>query len=104
MATPQVLSRKANGVLPVAAAQATTDAPKATKSKVPVDGEKVVIRRLPPGMTEDECIKLLGEDWKVGNGKVDWFSYQPGKISQEFVLLVVNMLIYWLILSPLKPV
>lgn len=83
MATPQVLSRKANGVLPVAAAQATTDAPKATKSKVPVDGEKVVIRRLPPGMTEDECIKLLGEDWKVGNGKVDWFSYQPGKISQD---------------------
>lgn len=41
-------------------------------------------------MTEDECTKLLGEDWKVGNGKVDWFSYQPGKISQEYVLLTVN--------------
>ena len=90
MAAPQVLSRKANGVLPVAATQTAGDAPKAAKTKAPAEGEKVVIRRLPPGMTEDECIKLLGEDWKVGNGKVDWFSYQPGKISQEFVPYLVD--------------
>jgi len=86
MSTPQVLSRKANGVLPVAAAQAAGEASKPAKTKVPVEGEKVVIRRLPPGLTEDEFLKVLSEDWKAGNGKVDWFSYKAGKISQEFVL------------------
>ncbi|KAK3941690.1 putative nonsense-mediated mrna decay protein, partial [Diplogelasinospora grovesii] len=82
MATPQVLSRnRADGVT---ASQASSDAPKASSTmKAPAEGDKVVVRRLPPGMTEEEFITILGDAWRVGNGKVDWFSYRQGKISQH---------------------
>jgi regulator of nonsense transcripts 3 len=43
----------------------------------------LVVRRLPPGLTEVEFCAILGADWAVGNGKVDWFSYAAGKISKE---------------------
>ena len=76
---PQVLSRKGS-------AKVASEAPKVIKTKTPAEGEKAVIRRLPPGMTEDEFIKILGPEWTSGNGKVGWFSYQPGKISRELVL------------------
>ncbi|KAL6816859.1 Smg-4/UPF3 family domain-containing protein [Trichoderma camerunense] len=68
-----------------AEARSTNDAdtPKAPKTRTPHEGEKVIIRRLPPGMTEAECVSILGSDWVVGNGKVDWFSYAPGKVSNE---------------------
>ncbi|KAK3387584.1 Smg-4/UPF3 family-domain-containing protein [Podospora didyma] len=89
MAAPQLLSRKANGVSDspapgsVSAAQSSSDAPKAPRTKAAPEGEKVVIRRLPPAMTEQEFVAILGDDWKLGNGRVDWFSYWPGKISQH---------------------
>lgn len=84
MATPLLLSRKANGV---AVAQSSADAAKTPKMKTPVQGEKVVVRRLPPGMTEQEFLAILGEEWAVGHSKVDWFSYWPGKVSQQSVSL-----------------
>ncbi|KAK0748511.1 Smg-4/UPF3 family-domain-containing protein [Apiosordaria backusii] len=80
MPTPQLLSRKTNGAT---AAQSSPDPPKATKAKAPVNGEKVVVRRLPPGMTEEEFVTILGDEWKIGSGKVGWFSYCPGKVSQH---------------------
>ncbi|KAH6851210.1 Smg-4/UPF3 family-domain-containing protein [Chaetomium sp. MPI-CAGE-AT-0009] len=80
MATPQLLSRKTNGVV---GGQSSADMPKAARTKAPAQGEKVVIRRLPPAMTEEEFITILGDEWKVGRGKVDWFSYWPGKVSQH---------------------
>ncbi|KAI0113660.1 Smg-4/UPF3 family-domain-containing protein [Nemania sp. FL0031] len=52
-------------------------------AKVQAEGKKVVIRRLPPGMTADECWAVLGEEWKVGNGKVDWARYDDGEISND---------------------
>lgn len=61
------------------------DTPRATKTRAPQEGEKVIIRRLPPGMTEAECLSILGSEWAVGNGKVDWFSYAVGKVSNEYV-------------------
>ncbi len=70
MATPQLLSRKATGVLPVSPAQIAAEAPKGAKTKTALEGEKVVIRRLPPGLTEEEFAGILGDDWKVGKGKV----------------------------------
>jgi len=82
-APPKVLSRKANGVTPTQVSQPLNDTPKSHRTKPPAEGEKVVIRRLPPGMTEEECIGILGDAWKVGNGKVDWFSYSPGKVSTQ---------------------
>ncbi|KAH8162932.1 hypothetical protein CIB48_g5335 [Xylaria polymorpha] len=47
------------------------------------EGKKVLIRRLPPGITEDECWAILGEEWKVGKGKVDWARYDTGEISND---------------------
>lgn len=45
---------------------------------------KVVVRRLAPALTEAEFMKIIGEEWKVGAGRVDWFSYKPGKVSTEY--------------------
>jgi regulator of nonsense transcripts 3 len=81
--TPQVLARKANGVPSASGNQTAGDPPMASKTKNPPEGEKIVIRRLPPGMTEAEFTSILGNDWKLGQGKVGWFSYAAGKVSQE---------------------
>ncbi len=88
MATPQLLSRKTTtgGVLAVAPGLVGGEAARPAKTKPVPEGEKVVIRRLPPGMTEEEFVAILGDEWRVGRGKVGWFSYQAGKISQESVL------------------
>ncbi|KAI4235319.1 MAG: hypothetical protein L6R40_006492 [Gallowayella cf. fulva] len=44
---------------------------------------KLVIRRLPPGLSQEEFETSLGEEWKVGGGRVDWAVYKPGKISKD---------------------
>ncbi|KAG5987511.1 hypothetical protein E4U52_007489 [Claviceps spartinae] len=56
---------------------------KSSRSKAQNEGEKLVIRRLPPGMTEQEFVTILGPDWEVNRGKVDWSSYVPGKVSTD---------------------
>ncbi|KAI1487080.1 Smg-4/UPF3 family-domain-containing protein [Biscogniauxia mediterranea] len=81
--TSNTSSRKSNGVLPVTGSQAANDAPKASKAKVPAQGKKVIIRRLPPGMTSEEFEAILGEEWKSGNGKVDWTRFHEGEISHD---------------------
>ncbi|KAL8865591.1 MAG: hypothetical protein Q9174_006809 [Haloplaca sp. 1 TL-2023] len=50
---------------------------------VPPSRLKLVIRRLPPGLIEEEFKDILGEEWQNGNGKVDWTSYKPGKVSRD---------------------
>lgn len=72
---------QANGVLPIPASQ--TAASKSTGPKPPAPKLKVVIRRLPPGLTEAEFISILGEEWKLSQGKVDYFLYKNGKDSKE---------------------
>ncbi|RYP04608.1 hypothetical protein DL764_004345 [Monosporascus ibericus] len=78
-----VNSRKnnANGSAQEKAGQTETSKP--GKTKTPATGKKVVIRRLPPGMTAEEAWNILGDEWKDGNGKVDWSQFQAGKISQD---------------------
>ncbi|KAL8933488.1 MAG: hypothetical protein Q9211_005758, partial [Gyalolechia sp. 1 TL-2023] len=44
---------------------------------------KILIRRLPPGLTEEEFQIALGDEWRVGGGRVDWASYKPGKVSKD---------------------
>ncbi len=93
MSAPQLLSRKANGVQPVAkapaassgvaATAASTTATDKTKPKPTADGEKVIVRRLPPGLTEAEFTAILGDYWKPGNGRVGWCSFHAGKVSTE---------------------
>ncbi|KAL8924064.1 MAG: hypothetical protein Q9172_002863 [Xanthocarpia lactea] len=78
--TPRLMAR--NGVIeiPASATQARPAMPSATSSTTRL---KLVIRRLPPGLTEDEFETSLGEDWKVGSGKVDWAVFKPGKVSKD---------------------
>ncbi|RGP72131.1 hypothetical protein FSPOR_2976 [Fusarium sporotrichioides] len=59
------------------------ETPKPTKTKAHNEGEKLTIRRLPPGMTEAEFASILGSEWEVGKGKVDWFCFAEGKISTD---------------------
>ncbi|KAI6781374.1 Regulator of nonsense transcripts-like protein [Emericellopsis cladophorae] len=56
---------------------------KPAKSKAQNDGEKLVVRRLPPGMTEEEFVTILGSEWEVDKGKVDWFDFVAGGISKD---------------------
>ncbi|KAL9578415.1 MAG: hypothetical protein Q9212_005734 [Teloschistes hypoglaucus] len=44
---------------------------------------KLVIRRLPPGLTQAEFEECVGADWQVGSGKVDWAVFKPGKVSKD---------------------
>ncbi|KAK2598007.1 hypothetical protein QQS21_005844 [Conoideocrella luteorostrata] len=79
-----------------------------SRSKAQNEGEKLVIRRLPPAMTQEECASILGPDWEVLKGKVDWFSYVPGKVSTEYATPeeYIPSLLHWLTalhLSPSKP-
>nr|POE51887.1 isoform 2 of regulator of nonsense transcripts upf3 [Quercus suber] len=74
---PKVLakSERAGGVLPVNAAA------RATPAKAPAIRLKLEIRRLPPSLTLTEFEEILGEEWKLGKGKVDWREYRQGKIK-----------------------
>ncbi|CAK7262483.1 hypothetical protein SEPCBS57363_000072 [Sporothrix epigloea] len=104
MSAPQLLlSRKTGSAMPVATGRTSTatqqavsaatamngsgsavgDENKLTRAKAAPEGEKVVIRRLPITLTRDEFWKILGDEWKEGNGKVDWFSYHAGKMTKE---------------------
>lgn len=71
------------GVLPISASSAQQNAPKASSSKSAAPRLKLLVRRLPPGLTQAEFETALGEEWTVGKGKVDWFTYRPGKLSTE---------------------
>lgn len=74
---------QSNGMLPVTASQTTGNASKTSSTKPASTKLKVIVRRLAPGLTEAEFTSILGEDWKLGNGRVDWFLYKPGKDSKE---------------------
>ncbi|KAF7196681.1 hypothetical protein HII31_02051 [Pseudocercospora fuligena] len=78
---PKLLAKRddggAKGVLPVNAAT------RAAASKGPAPRLKLEIRRLPPGLTLTEFEEILSEEWKPGNGKVDWREYRQGKVKQS---------------------
>lgn len=67
-------SNNTNSVLPVPTAARQPQAPKARL--------KLEIRRLPPGLTQEEFQNVLGEEWKVEGGRVDWIEYRGGKIKR----------------------
>jgi regulator of nonsense transcripts 3 len=77
-----------NGVLAVTASQTSGNGPRPAAAKLSSPKLKVIVRRLPPGLTEAEFISIIGDDWKAGQGKVDWFLYKPGKDSKEYVFLL----------------
>lgn len=72
---PKVLTKGGDrGVLPVSS---TTRA----AAKAPAPRLKLEIRRLPPGLTLSEFEEVMGDEWKLGNGKVDWREYRQGKVK-----------------------
>jgi regulator of nonsense transcripts 3 len=76
-----------NGMLPIpaSATKKLITAPKPSKSqgRAALPKLRLIVRRLPPGLTEDEFQAALGDEWKLGSGKVDWAAYKEGKISKE---------------------
>ena len=79
-----------NGLLPIPASATQKHSPataagaqKIMAAKPPAPKLKLVLRRLPPGLTQAEFEIALGDDWKVGAGKVDWYLYKEGKVSKE---------------------
>jgi regulator of nonsense transcripts 3 len=84
MATSSLGAKQANGVLAISASQTSGSATKPSTAKPASPKLKVVVRRLAPGLTEEEFTTILGDEWKAGQGKVDWFSYEPGKDSKKY--------------------
>lgn len=58
-----------------------TGATRAATSKAPTPRLKLEIRRLPPGLTLTEFEEILGPEWTLGKGKVDWREYRQGKLK-----------------------
>lgn len=71
-----------NGVLPISASQTSGNMSR-PPVKLPASKLKVIVRRLPPGLTEGEFATVLGGEWDIGLGRVDWKVYKPGKNSKE---------------------
>ncbi|GIJ92087.1 hypothetical protein Asppvi_011062 [Aspergillus pseudoviridinutans] len=77
--------KSTGGVLqiPVAATQKNASTASKKAPKPPAPRLKLLVRRLPPGLTQSEFENALGSEWMVGAGKVDWYQYKPGKVSKD---------------------
>lgn len=73
---PKIIARNADrqgGVLPVSGAA------RAAPGKTAASRLKLEIRRLPPGLTLPEFEEILGDEWRLGKGRIDWREYRQGK-------------------------
>jgi hypothetical protein len=57
--------------------------PQTSKPRADLPRQKLVVRRLPPGLSQAEFEQFLGEEWKLNAGKVIYSRYKPGKLSKE---------------------
>lgn len=93
-----------NGGNTIPATQKGNDASRGPTNNFPSPKLKIIVRRLAPGLTEAEFNKCIGDEWRIGKGKVDWFLYKAGKVSRESVLLILPLDIVMLIFhSQFKP-
>ncbi|RMZ90491.1 hypothetical protein DV736_g2263, partial [Chaetothyriales sp. CBS 134916] len=75
---------KGGGVLPVnAAATKKTGAPPKQGNRASAPKLRLIVRRLPPGLTGTEFWAAIGEEWQVGKGKVEWAAFKDGKVSKD---------------------
>ncbi|KAF2264498.1 hypothetical protein CC78DRAFT_616663 [Lojkania enalia] len=72
-----------NGVLPVQVLQKNAPASAPRGPKAPQPRLRLLLRRLPPGLTKNEFDSIMGEEWKLGAGKVDSIVYKKGKVSKD---------------------
>lgn len=76
--------KSTGGVLQIPAAATQKNGPGSKKPPKPAAPRlKLLVRRLPPGLTEEEFKSSLGEEWMAGAGKIDWVQYKSGKVSKE---------------------
>lgn len=76
--------KSTGGVLQIPAAATQKNSPGSKKHPKPAAPRlKLLVRRLPPGLTEEEFKNALGEEWMAGAGKIDWVQYKSGKVSKE---------------------
>ena len=80
---PKVLHKnnnadRASGVLPMPASARQPQVPKQPATRL-----KLEVRRLPPSLTLTEFEETLGEEWKLGAGKIDWREYRQGKLKNQ---------------------
>ncbi|KAH8422361.1 putative nonsense-mediated mRNA decay protein Upf3 [Aspergillus melleus] len=77
--------KSTGGVLQIPAAATQKNGPAAPKKppKPAAPRLKLLVRRLPPGLTQAEFESAVGPEWKPGAGKVDWFQYKAGKVSKD---------------------
>lgn len=88
---------RANGVfsIPAAATQKKTGLTQEAQPSRAVGARlKIVIRRLPPGLTQAEFEETLGEDWASAGDRVDWVVYKPGRVSKEYECHVAEPVCY----------
>ncbi|EER40879.1 nonsense-mediated mRNA decay protein [Histoplasma capsulatum H143] len=71
------------GVLPISPSATQRGSSNKPSPKPAAPQLKVLIRRLPPGLTAQEFVAVLGDEWKVGNGKIDWFRFKEGKVFKD---------------------
>ncbi|RHZ46069.1 putative nonsense-mediated mRNA decay protein Upf3 [Aspergillus thermomutatus] len=78
-------SKSTGGVLQISAAATQKNASTASKRGPKPAGPrlKLLVRRLPPGLSQSEFENALGSEWMAGAGRVDWYQYKPGKVSKD---------------------
>lgn len=86
---PRIIARpsRPNGVLAVPASatqKKSGGTQEIQQSRASTARLKIVIRRLPPGLSQIEFEEALGEEWKSTGERVDWAIYKPGKVSKEY--------------------
>lgn len=79
------IAKSQGGLLNVSAAQTAANG-KGSASRGPPQRLKTIIRRLPPGLTQQEFETAIGDEWKAGQGKVSWALFRPGKVSKEYAI------------------
>ena len=78
---------RSNGVLSVPASatqKKSGGGSEGPTSRAPLARLKIIIRRLPSGLTQSEFDEALGDEWKTGGDKVNWAVYKEGKVSKEY--------------------
>lgn len=81
-------NRAVNGILPAPtsiASRRSAAGPSTPSMKTTAPKLRLIVRRLPPGLTQEEFEQTLGEEWRAGAGKVEWMAYKEGKVSKEYV-------------------
>ncbi|KAH9865365.1 hypothetical protein J1614_008948 [Plenodomus biglobosus] len=72
-----------NGIIPVTLLHKNPPSQSSRGPKAAQPRLKLICRRLPPGLTKAEFEGVLGPEWTLGAGKVDWLNYRKGKISTD---------------------